>query len=87
MCETYNDLQSSASIRLVGLQVRVQQECKVLRKDLDAGLDKQKIPNLFNSQRALRIANLSPLRAIERYSRYINIGPDTRICYCWTMAS
>ena len=40
-----------------------QEEYKVLRKGLDAGLSKQQISNLFNSQEALR--NRSPLAAID----------------------
>ena len=45
-----------------------QQEYKVLRKGLDAGLSKQQISNLFNSQGALRTVNISPLTAIEKFS-------------------
>ena len=40
-----------------------QQEYKVLRKGLDAGLSKQQISNLFKSLDALR--NISPLTAIN----------------------
>ena len=43
-----------------------QQEYKVLRKGLDAGLSKQHISNLFNSQEALR--NISPLTTIEKFN-------------------
>ena len=43
-----------------------QREYKVLRKGLDAGLSKQQISNLSNSQEAL--GNISPLTAIERFS-------------------
>ena len=43
-----------------------QQEYKVLRKRLDAGLSKQHISNLFNSQNAL--GNIPPLTAIENFS-------------------
>ena len=43
-----------------------QQEYKVLRKGLEAGLSKQQVSNLFNSQEALR--NISPLTAIEKFS-------------------
>ena len=43
-----------------------QQEYKVLRKGLDAGLNKQQISNLFNSQEAL--GNISPLITIEKFS-------------------
>ena len=43
-----------------------QQEYKVLRKGLDAGLSKQQISDLSNSQEALR--NISPLTAIETFS-------------------
>ena len=39
------------------------QEYMVLRKGLEAGLSKQQIFNLFNSQEAL--GNISPLTAIE----------------------
>ena len=41
-----------------------QQEYKVLRKGLEAGLSKQQIYNVFNSQEAL--GNISPLRVIEK---------------------
>ena len=44
---------------------RHQQEYKVLRKGLDAGLRKQQISNLFSSQGALRTSNTSPLTVIE----------------------
>ena len=40
-----------------------QQEYKVLRKGLDAGLSKHKISNMFSSQGALRTAHISPLAA------------------------
>ena len=43
-----------------------QQEYKVLRKGLEAGLSKQQISNVFNRQEAL--GNISPLIAIEEYS-------------------
>ena len=43
-----------------------QQEYKVLRKVIDAGLSKQQISNLSRSQEAL--GNISPLTAIERFS-------------------
>ena len=43
-----------------------QQEDKVLRKGLDAGLSKQQVSNLFNSQVAL--GKISPLTAIEMFS-------------------
>ena len=43
-----------------------QQEYKVLRKDLDPGLNKQQISNVFNSQEAL--GDISPLIAIETFS-------------------
>ena len=43
-----------------------QQEYKVLRKGLEAGLSKQQVSNLFNSQEAL--GNISPLTAIEMFS-------------------
>ena len=42
-----------------------QQEYKVFRKDLDAGLSKQQVSSLFISQEALW--NISPLTAIERF--------------------
>ena len=42
-----------------------QQEYKVLRKGLEAGLSKQQISNLFNSQEAL--GNISPLIAIDKF--------------------
>ena len=40
-----------------------QQEYKILRKSLEAGLSKQQVSNLFNRQGAL--GNISPLTAIE----------------------
>ena len=43
-----------------------QQEYKVLRKGIDAGLSKQQISNLFNSQEA--VGDISPLTAIESFS-------------------
>ena len=45
-----------------------QQEYKVLRKVLDAGLSKLQISNLFNSQGAIYTANISPLTAIGKFS-------------------
>ena len=45
-----------------------QQEYKVLRKGLDAGLSKHQISNLFSSQGELHTANISPLTAIEKFS-------------------
>ena len=47
-----------------------QQEYRVLRKGLNAGLSKQHVPNLFNSQEAL--GNISPLNAIEKFSSVRN---------------
>ena len=49
-----------------------QQEYKVLRIGLNAGLSKQQISNLFSSQGALRTANLSLLTAIEKFSGVCN---------------
>ena len=43
-----------------------QQEYKVLRKCLEAGLSKETISNLFNSQEAL--GNISLFIAIEKFS-------------------
>ena len=43
-----------------------QQEYKVLRKGIDAGLSKQQISNLFNSQETL--GNISPLTTIDKFS-------------------
>ena len=43
-----------------------QQEYKVFRKGLDAGLSKQQISNLFNSQEAL--GNILPLTVIEKFN-------------------
>ena len=42
-----------------------QQEYRILRKCLDAGLNKQQISNLFSCQGALHTANLSPLTSIN----------------------
>ena len=39
---------------------------KVLRKGIEAGLSKQQVSNLFNSQQTL--GNISPLTAIEKFS-------------------
>ena len=47
-----------------------QQEYKVLRKGLDAGLSKLQISNLFNSLEVL--GNISPLTAIEKFSSVRN---------------
>ena len=47
-----------------------QQEYKVLRKGLEAGLSMQQVSNLFNSQEAL--GNISPLTAIEKVSGVCN---------------
>ena len=41
------------------------QEYKFLRKGLEARLSKQQVPNLFNSQEALR--NISPLTVIDKF--------------------
>ena len=43
-----------------------QQEYKVLRKGLEAGLSKQQISNVFN--RKEQLGDVSPLIAIEKYS-------------------
>ena len=43
-----------------------QQEYKVLRKGFVAGLSKQQISNVFNSQEAL--GDIPPLIAFEKYS-------------------
>ena len=53
-----------------------QQEYKVLREGLQAGLSKQQISNLFNSQEAL--GNISPRTAIEKCSgaRTVKIRGD-----------
>ena len=45
-----------------------QQDYNVLRIGLDAGLSKQQISNLFNSQGAFGTSNLSPLTPIEKFS-------------------
>ena len=45
-----------------------QQENKVLQKGFKAGLSKQQISNVFASQEALRVANISPLTAIDMFS-------------------
>ena len=42
-----------------------QHEYKVLRKGFDAGLSKQQVSNLFNSQEAL--GNISPLTGIAKF--------------------
>ena len=44
------------------------QEYKVLRKGLEAGLSKEQISNLLNSQGTLRTAYISHLTAIEKIS-------------------
>ena len=46
---------------------RNQQEYKVRRKGLDAGLSMQQISKLFNNQEAL--GSISPHTAIEKFSR------------------
>ena len=71
MWENNSDLQSPASTRLVVLQliVRFWKESSSTRiQSLDAGLSKQQISNLLNSQGAVRAANTSPLVAIQRFS-------------------
>ena len=59
-----------------------QQEYKVLRKGLDAGLSKHQISNLFSSQGALHTANiyllLQPLKhlvvnVMERYHHHLSV--------------
>ena len=45
-----------------------QQEYKVLQKEFEADLSKQQIPNVFANQEALRVANISPLAAIDMFS-------------------
>ena len=45
-----------------------QQEYKVLQKRFEAGLSKQQISNVFANQEALRVANISPLIAIDTFS-------------------
>ena len=57
-CLDYNHLY------VFGKSLHLQEE--VLRKGLDAGLSKQQIANLSNSQEAL--GNISPLTAIEKFS-------------------
>ena len=47
-----------------------QEEYKVLRKGLDAGLSKQQISNLFNCQEAL--GNIWPLTSIGKFSGVCN---------------
>ena len=45
-----------------------QQEYKVLQKAFEAGLSKQQISNVFANQEALRVANISPVTAIDTFS-------------------
>ena len=45
-----------------------QQEYKVLQKGFEAGVSKQQISNVFANQEALRVANISPLTAIDTFS-------------------
>ena len=45
-----------------------QQGCKMLQKGFEAGLNKQQISNVFANQEALRVANISPLTAIDTFS-------------------
>ena len=40
----------------------------MLQKGFEAGLSKQQISNVFANQEALRIANISPLTAIDTFS-------------------
>ena len=45
-----------------------QQQCKVLQRGSEAGLSKQQISNVFANQEAPRVANISPLTAIDTFS-------------------
>ena len=45
-----------------------QQEYNVLRKVFEAGVSKGQISNLVNSQGTLRVSNISPITAIEKFS-------------------
>ena len=47
-----------------------QQEYKVLQKGFEAGLSKQDISNVFADQEALRVANISPLTAIDTFGAH-----------------
>ena len=49
-----------------------QQAYKVLQKGFEAGLSKQQISNVFANQEALRVANISPLTAIDTFSGALN---------------
>ena len=40
----------------------------MLQKRFEAGLSKQQISNVFANQEALRVANISPLTAIDTFS-------------------
>ena len=51
---------------MVRLQSFVRLWKEVLRKGIEAGLSKQQVSNLFNSQEAS--GNISPLTAIEKFS-------------------
>ena len=56
-------------LSVFGKSIR-QQEYKVLRKGLEAGLSEQQVSNLFNSQEAL--GNITSLTAIEKFSSVRN---------------
>ena len=70
MWEDNSHLQLSTTTQLVGLQslgLEIslhQQEYKVLQK----GLSKQQISNVFANQEGLRVADISPLTAIDTFS-------------------
>ena len=40
----------------------------MLQKGFEAGLSKQQISNVFANQESLRVANISPLTAIDKFS-------------------
>ena len=50
-----------------------QQEYKVLQKGFEAGLNKQHISNVFANKEALRVANISPLTAIDTFNGARNV--------------
>ena len=73
MWEGNNHLQPPATAQLIGLQSLVcfwkqSPPARCCKKGLEAGLSKQQISNVFANQEALRIANISPLTAIDTFS-------------------
>ena len=75
MWEDNSHLQPPATTQLVGLQSLVcfwkespSAGVQGVAKRFEAGLNKQQISNVFANQESLRVANISPLIAIDTFS-------------------